>query len=551
MIMTHLLGSNVPDIRGIDTLIKALLSLKDPNGTKAIQEELWVKDTVKRFDCGFATPNIFFAHRHPILLQRLSCLENWKDDQFLVSEASSSLQNMRKAGALLVKLQESLAKATETLESKLLPFEFGKGLSSLPDSVVSQILEFECSRKPRERGIAVQTRLSLVCRRFRYIVSTSPRLWGSIWTSCLEIDAIPIFLERSKAAGLDVYFKYPDLCRKNEPKRTSDKFLRMLSAAIPHSQRWENITLDFTSKHGLALDDAVKPLESLRLPRLHTLVIAYPVDKLDNDDPYPSWEFYKTLEMPKLCTLIIRNAVPQPFTAPLLTSLTINLRRVGFYVRMLSEFLAANCALERLELDLYASWVYDPQDVMDAMLANVKVLVLRLGDTPLDRLYQFRKALHTPNVRKVVLNVRNEIWGDHYRTVEANDKSNAHLSFALCQDNFPFLEYLSFTHSGGGYDNYNIPFKKLPSLHTLKLRTRSRPDEYTFYNIPPLRALYVHWPSDYELCWRSCLSNFHRSMLEQGTLSRLEQLIIDCDVREHEEEMNKLFGKRVAWECWY
>lgn len=478
---------------------------------------------------------------------------------------------MRKARTLLADLQETLARETEALESKLLPFELARGISSIPDSILSRILEIECVPDfPSHLIEAPQVSLSLVCRRFRDVISNSPRIWSKIHAWGLDLDTISIFLERSKAADLDIQLQYASRSgyEWSEPQeQRNNKFLCAVSAIIPHAQRWESLKLDFSNVGEAELFDITKRLNHLPLPRLHTLDIVYtnPVSEDYTAEQDPSRAFFETLEMPTLYTLRLCNAVPEPFAAPLLTSLALDLTKAYVDVGKLARFLSATPTLEDVTLRLFYAWAYGSRDVVVVELVNVKTLELHLGDTPLDRLYRFREALRTPNIRKIVLKVEHDDFpGYRYEPYGRDDvhdscddeglthqrSCDAYLKFTLCHESYPHLEEFSYRHYGDNGDKYTLPLQKMPNLCTLKLDTGALPDDRWLYKVPPLRELFIRWDRKHGLDLGMWLWALNRQMREQDTLSALEKLIIDRVDGALERQTERLFGERVVWESW-
>ena len=554
--MVHTLDSSFLHKQGIDTLLGALIKLKNPKISEFTPDELWTGDIVRRSVCHFC--HVLPCSTLTILsfLRRLNNFQHGDDESSLLSESQACLQSLKKVEALLANLQESLRQATTLLESTLSPFRLGRRLSSLPDSILSLIFESFCTQDRTWQIYRRQTphsRLSLVSRRFRDVVSSSPRLWNLVTIDVrLETEIIKVFLRRSKAAGLDIILSaYSEV--------NIGRILQRLAAALLHSQRWETLHLKLGSMEGRGLEDILSTLCSLHLPRLQSLTIHYPNPTV----PLPSQHFYKTCELGMLRSFHITNIVPEPFTAPLLTSFSFVISKEGYVNSIFSSndllyFLSANPALEDIHISLSKAVVYGPEVLRDVILENVENFKLTLGCVHLDKLYPFRSALWTPNVRKFSLEIVEGTWS---RSEEEsnNDEvylqsrdwkdtvgSNECLEFALCHDSYPRLDQFYYEYQGEDRRMYDLPFHKMPKLRVLMLRTDSWPELPEQGSIPPsLRKLHVYLDSLPDENWQCWFADFYTRMRMQGIQSDFENLFIeyyDCT-----RNIEKVYRGRVVW----
>ena len=556
--MVHTLDSSFLHKQGIDTLLGALIKLKNPKISEFTPDELWTGDIVPRSVCHFCHVLSCFTLTLLACPRRFNDLKQGESDDCLLSESKVTLQSLKKAGSLLANLQKSLQQATAHLESTLLPFEFGRGLSSVPDSILSLIFESVC---PRSRNRIFRhikrpdyERLALVCRRFRDVLSSSPRVWSTIVISdATNTNEVNIFLERSKAVGLEVQVSGYVLPLQSSPNKSQHH----LSTALLHSERWEALELDFDNTHAEKIEEKLKSLRDLRLPRLRNFKIKYP----RHGHPQPSWHFYETCGLEMLRSFQITNLVPVPFVAPLLTALCIEFSDAELATDDLLDFLSANPALKDIHFSISGTIIDESEVIKDVVLENVESFKLTLGCVHLDSLYPFGRALRMPNVSKINLVTIDDDWdwsddesGDDDIDPQQRDwkdtvGTNEYLEFTLCHESYPHLKEFRFEHGICGGCRYSLPFYKMPKLQFLELCTGDLAPTYdTLDDLPPLKRIDVYCSSYPEQGWEFWLEELHGQMERQNKLNNFEELYIQYKEHEKIRDVGNLFGQRVVCE---
>ena len=480
-----------------------------------------------------------------------------------MSESKASLQSLRNAGSLLFALQESLQQAVVVLEDSLLPFEFGRGLSSIPDEVLSIIFEYVYRCHPPYLRSPPLLWLSLVCRRFRNVISSNPLLWNKITLSSrISTDKVNRFLEKSKAVGLELNLR----CTCPSRRPILDGSLHQLSNALLHTARWEFLGVDLTGHNLEDFGQEFGLLCALRLPRLRSLSIVYPFINL-----IPHKHFYKSCELPMLRCLHIEQEVPEPFTSPILTTFSIRLISNRFAANNLLDFLSATPTLEDIHISLSRTSVHWPGAYKDVVLENVKTFKLTLGSAHLGRLYPFRRAIHTPNVKRIDLEVKWDFWqpqGEDSDDDSEDDEDEWQrgnwkdafgpdecLKLILCHESYPHLEHFYYGYRRVDAKRYyEIPFQKMPRLRVLELRTTGAfPimgwQLHMMEPRPPLREIRLYWDSYGERGWEEWLRNIYQLIVNVrpwGAPSDFDSLFINY-YDENSGSIHRLFSKQIVW----
>lgn len=210
--------------------------------------------------------------------------------------ARSTLRELENVKAMLAGLSASLEEKITDIKEHIHHFVLGKGLASIPDELLSNILEHA---EGSQRRTALKENLSLVYRRFRRLVLNTPRLWSHI-SSSYEMRYVRTCLERSKSVGLSI-----DLLINN--KGDLDRGLSFLAEVIPHSSRWEDLNVLFSfARMDLDLRNKIhqSPIFSkLHLPSLYSLSLELNTTGNFNFDKNGIWHFYQNWDMPNLRSL--------------------------------------------------------------------------------------------------------------------------------------------------------------------------------------------------------------------------------------------------------
>lgn len=166
------------------------------------------------------------------LNQSVKNLGHWSASPKVILAARSTLRNLEDIKTVLAGLSTSGEEIVKEIKEHIRPFEFGMGLSSLPDEMLSKIFEHALEGQRSGRASS-KGAWSLVCRQFRRVVLSTPRLWSRIRSS----DRVPYVrtcLKRSKSVGLSIYlYLINDHGQPEDMKRDS----LFLAAVVPHSAR--------------------------------------------------------------------------------------------------------------------------------------------------------------------------------------------------------------------------------------------------------------------------------------------------------------------------
>ena len=99
--MVHTLDSSFLHKQGIDTLLGALIKLKNPKISEFTPDELWTGDIVPRPVCHFCHVLLCFTLTLLACPRRFNDLKQGESDDCLLSESKVTLQSLKKAGFYL------------------------------------------------------------------------------------------------------------------------------------------------------------------------------------------------------------------------------------------------------------------------------------------------------------------------------------------------------------------------------------------------------------------------------------------------------------------
>ena len=466
------------------------------------------------------------------------------------------LNDLRNISYLLREPCEGFQKCIERLQSTLQPFEFGRGLASLPDNLLAYIFKLILDHWAGFLRPKIRVDLSLVCYRFRSVLLGTPRLWNKISTDNHDFHVLDLCLQRSKTAGLCVdisCYEWGDweVVFGDKPSPLPES-IQAFHALLSHCDRWEGIYLHL---HRTDLDTPVGYLSGLRLPRVEHLVIEYSNEPVWYPLP-PSDHFYTTCELPNLRTLHILYTVPLPFSCPALKSLSISTENIDFVPAPILHFLDVTQTLEEVALHVTTGKaIHSTEDLQNITLPNIKTLKISMRPTSLGVLMPLRKALHTPNVQKIELVIDGRVDYCEKGASHVDRFRSRYLNFFMfCHKEYPALdefrfEYHANTHRDHRPERYDIPFPKIPGLRVLKLDTDTMvpnviPGDET---LPSLSHIYPGSFSSECLKW---LRSVHRLLSEQDKLLGLKAIFIEREKGwdNWDNRFNDHFpGTRVIW----
>lgn len=429
----------------LSQLIKILLRVKDDD---QICDSLWENGIINRSVCDdFSILMLLIVFWTSY---RNNAVKFWTAAPEIAKDSKSSLRDLENIKHVLSGLSKSIDSAITGLKQSTPHILHSKSLASLPDELLATILEYRIETcKIRWRHYLIQT-LSLVCQRFRRIVLQSPRSWSYIDNND-NMSYARACLDRSGSVGLSVSFS---IMSYSNP-------LRFLDAIVPHSARWENLSITFIEQHPYTRTSAFcrsKLLQNLHLPSLRSLCLMASPGNVESD----IYHFYESWDMPNLRQLEM-NKVPRRFIAPTVTSVRYSLRNIGntlyedpdafAQIQRLGPFLSAFPALVELEVAI-CLWGARGLEQMPSLqlphLTRLRVDASSCGSTTAGL---FMAKLQAPLLRKLEI-VMPKCNGDDIRI----------LDFFPC-DNYPALKDLICRMIEHENDDrgplISLPFEKL------------------------------------------------------------------------------------------
>lgn len=530
------------DKRSIDFCLDVLLKLKQWDGQCSFTAEyygegLWTKDTIRRCVHFLLKPFVVLMQYAAL---SLNGLRNYEENPALVSEANATLECLKNVSRMLADLSKSLNTSISTLRTSVLPFQLEKGLNSLPDDILAIVFQHVGSCKM----------VNTVCRRFYHVASNLPRLWSTISNYRTTKDKIMKHVTRSGSTGLEIDLSVNKIHFLLDPVETLD-------ALLPYIDRWETVIMTIENHPTLANEvcrKLWKECKNVSLTQLRSLAIKYPIDNDSDEDndsgsvlsegPTDPMRFFESLDLPALRRFHVTNLIPNPFVAPALRSLWIELHSREDYSGCSSpaaivRLLSALPELEELRLSLgeeLKSESYPPVTLAKLTSLRMDVIVwLSIG------IQELSESLIIPSIRRMHINI------------EQVDEERARLSpwfeMLLPHDDYPTLEEFTFQFSDVSDSDqlYDIPVEKFANLRKLSLDTPGwRPDctpgaSHLKYFLPALRVLSIR---EADGRWEAWLEH-SGSMLEK----KFEELRVETGMKFDKEFVEEIFtGKRVVWE---
>ncbi|KLO14081.1 hypothetical protein SCHPADRAFT_332546 [Schizopora paradoxa] len=435
------------------------------------------------------------------------------DDASALKRALAIRRILKPAYATIGEVSKWITRQHYLCDQQVESLKLRSGFLSLPDEILSVVLEFAAHRTSKDthkaitRSASAATRLSHVCSRFRRLVISSPYLWDRVCPR-MHIGSVTSCFARC-GRNAEVHFSTSPYDRK---------VLRHFSSIITsNSSLWRRLIVDVT--HGgqnlfteqiEQLDEETILMRHLSVPFLTDLQVVYPDRALSTQYSRRSDQdrihFYSTWSFARLSSMYAENLIPLPFSgSKSLQSLSIDLS-LGWYgpdpgvldVRALVSFFASCRALEKLALrisDCRNSIAFTPNSPVE--MVNVANLDLQFVQCNSDAVGSLMTAIAFPNVSSLKLVICATVTIDIETAIDAARRecqSILHTVFGD-SDTFPRLRELHFIISIDGLVGHHqiisFPFSYVPALKHLKITTYSTalalPSETVL--LPDLRSL--------------------------------------------------------------
>ncbi len=302
----------------------------------------------------------------------------------------------------------------------------GHGLLGFPDEVLSLVF-MDCKDDFWEAAF----RLSAVCRRFRSIVYSAPKMWSYVSTRMARPEIVDICLARSQNTGLHLGIW----------EGSSDFYL----AVRVHFRRWESIYVAFGGKEAKVEIEKLLPYHYMALdafPRLKSVVFG-PASRLPHEmkNLVELWK----ISAQNLHHLALTIQTPSQYIMP------ASLRRLNLTVfpkqaardgstHHLIMLLQSAPLLEDINLDLQTERFNRYTPPKDRGNQEIKIVSMPLVEKvtlsfhPHDGLQPLLLALYFPNVNDLCINICNKDIG--LDKDPDNDIDNVRPGFRLLNEIF-------------------------------------------------------------------------------------------------------------------
>ncbi len=211
-----------------------------------------------------------------------------------------------------------------------------RGFFSLPDEILSTVLEYAALtriwkdwKKETISIVKAATKLSHVCKRFRDLITHSPRLWQDVFNGMESADMVSTCMSRCRRANAEVSLTasfFPALgflSGVNRHENTS-----FIQAVMERPENWRSFTLNNRSDNSYEdfedgqLRELAELTKGVDLPNLSKLANYYPQivlsTELQSDEKVREiLHYYSSWTTPKLRSITAHNFVPVPFSGSL------------------------------------------------------------------------------------------------------------------------------------------------------------------------------------------------------------------------------------------
>jgi len=371
---------------------------------------------------------------HPVPFLYESRASQAKED---VSRAMEARDALKHASDALRQISEFISLQAANSETRVNALRLRRGFSSLPDEILSVILEYSAKRhdtfESEERAafqtVKAATELSHTCRRFQQLMLRIPSLWNRIF-STMPPQMISACFGRLTIPIAEVVMFHPIL-----PSPSHTAISHFIRIATNHARYWYRFIhgYEWYRSDGFSVDDleeVAKATGNLDAPSLSELEIRHPptfaLTAMDEERYQRAAHYYSTWSMPMLSSLIAENVIPIPFANPVfLRSLSIHVdyrfmdmdqgNEGKTNLRALVTFLASCPVLEELILQLSFR-----SDIIQLILPveghvsldHVTELAFNFDSCRTECIKSLFDVVHFPNASSMVLNIRSGYESD-------------------------------------------------------------------------------------------------------------------------------------------
>lgn len=429
----------------------------------------------------------------------------------LVQEGMSFLRHLKTYRQNLLDLVSNTDGQIQSLQPKLRRLIFDRGMASLPAELLARILELSLENGSEEDKLVpsklarIETlTFSHVCRRFRGIAVSLPKVWNTV-SNRMRLEAVQTCLSRSADSNLRVGLELA--------KASATSCSDFLAVVAPESHRWErfDVKLDLSRVTQEDFSDMRAALAScgvLKVPSLRNLTIVAnepPLATLSALDA-AAIQFYNSCNLPSLERLSALNFIPRlPLGGACLKSCTIELYHrdnLPWDIALVSQFLVDCPELEDLILHLRSEDLLTLEPISEMHLPRLKSFdfcaPVHQGTTPIHR---FMRKLIIPSVSSMTIEFDlydrdlEDDWIRHFFPGSNQYDHLTNLSIQLCWmfyladdaierilTRFPSVRNLSIEAP-----NYQGPDANakggLPALKTLRLKNCNSFDSFELRNL--------------------------------------------------------------------
>ncbi|KLO14084.1 hypothetical protein SCHPADRAFT_996880 [Schizopora paradoxa] len=434
---------------------------------------------------------------------------------------------------LLQTLSNIITLQLEDCTSQITAIHSRAAFSSLPDEILSSVLEFGAYRSPAKMGskgiakaesiiasVKAAVQLSSVCSRFRRIVLYTPSMWNQICIG-MPLEMLKVCVERAGSIGLDIFFdiSVTGLMKPEPREELALPFLEFAMSVVGTWRQFNHHCFTFLLEGNSLPVDEMSQLEvmtnGLHSPRLSELIVRYggghrdDFDEgddllVDNSRWHKIFHYYSTWTLPGLRSMSTFNTIPIPFSGcSSIETLCITMdytpgyalleQRRSFDANGLSNFLASCPVLRKFTLRLTKAKL--PLDIRPPTLPNstsIEDLDLYLDQCRFGSIGHFIDTIRCPFVNSMNLAIRcNKLGSRNFRPSEDI------YSIFSNPDVFPRLENLRFDAESGPDHHHSIalPIECIPKLRSLRLHLLGRVELKSLLGEETIHVLPAHLSS--------------------------------------------------------
>ncbi|KLO08093.1 hypothetical protein SCHPADRAFT_908890, partial [Schizopora paradoxa] len=342
------------------------------------------------------------------------------ETQYCYSGLRTILNDLEGAQPLLASCLESINKEIGALRHFASEIFMKTSFKRFPDEIFGIIFEFA-----GYQDLKSVLNISGVCRRFRNIALSIPRLWGFISLRDNRFEDAIALAERSKCPtpGLQVWFNI--FMRSGKPWSLVDRQMEHAFNFIDtYSSRITSLAIDLDSLKP-QYNQIQSPLySSISLPFLESL-------KLSVEQTYSEynrelgvyqyehhWETYRTWHMPLLSSLHACNLFPELPTAVLskVKNFTLDIdiespfsSRLAWTLATLVQYISSMTSLEDLTIATISvsegDFIDDAQDMLRLKLSSLRRLSVSIGDYNVPNFRRFFEVFDLRDLGSLSINI--------------------------------------------------------------------------------------------------------------------------------------------------